>query len=635
MTLNKLFEQILDSAEQDKQIGKLSFMEDFIFDFCQKLGEFGEGLKSPKEQKEISAFRKNILNDMAAFAEYQANEDPREQNPSNPFLDFENEDDLSSLQESAMYCLDYVNDNYEGFLGEEPTKFRDFVEHYQQKCLAYVLGQSQRKQRDKFAVFVHFQEILPLPSKSKTPASKLNDAGMILSFVLVDMETCEIIDVIGGDFLEYPPTLPSSSGPFISELAKKEIREKLWSAAIKDLYSVSKRPRINYSFVFDPSDTMETMFRDIQQGQNKGILCIDNNSDDLNNYPFVKNVRRYLDQNVSETSFHSCLGQNDDDLRRNKFFVTLSEQKMALLQPLEFDVSFGALPPMEQLFSATDEVPQTICASDGGAKAASKPQLKNQREPKGEKNKKQNPMPLFFVHIRQTSAVSEGVKPIDRVFCVTDQSLDVKKAEAIIRIGAFHWINDQFPYALHAARKVAKCYTMDYEGDVRLGFLCASIPRLQQIQFRSATIPEVEARSIEIESTICALEEIMAEKDKNFKLKTCRDFYIALAKAGGYKETKKNAAIFWSDLWKGWGTLSNNIQESAMEEYANKFSELSQMEELFLNGEDFNESDPDDDDSEAYKYLDIFDDHSDDGNSDDGNSQGRSSKTGNSKKRGK
>ena len=510
--------------------------DELIRSFQERLNDFELLVKQGADPAKLMQIQQELMHDMQKYSD----------------VSFE---DLIDCDEDDSCPWDFI---------DNPNSFHSFLDYYQVDCLQTILSNSLNvngAQPDRYALYVNYNEILPPKEKGKKTSP--NDsippaAGMTLGMFLVDTLFSTTIGTLTGEFLEYPIPFGSNSEFIISKSVKKEIQEQLWNVNLDNLKAVNKKPKQKYLIVFDPIDIMELMFRGIAENNYTGILRIDNSvSGEESKLPFVKNVKRYLETARESASKFSVLDFQKTPNNNEPDLFLINRANALTRPPLNLKIEYGPLPAFDDLLS---DSPEALAEEPRNLNHISdlvvmKPQPKKKKKAANPKR-----LNLYYVHVEMSNLAETDAPPVDITLCVNRPILNEDQAMKIVHSGSFHWLNEEIQTALQESQKLPSRYALNLEGEAKLGFFYTSIPLVIQLQILALTHGTQKPADFDIGPTIVALDNVLMKQKKTYSLETHRDFYISLAKAGGFRENKPNSNPTWKEIWKGWGLMIKNVQ---------------------------------------------------------------------------
>lgn len=165
------------------------------------------------------------------------------------------------------------------------------------------------------------------------------------------------------------------------------------------------------------------------------------------------------------------------------------------------------------------------------------------------------PIPMWVVHVREVDAAS-GVEPIEWILLT---SLVVEKFEDAWEVIGYYekrWLIEEWHKALKTGCRVTERQLKTKERlEPLVGLLSVVSVRLLQLKSVARSNPDCPARRMIPKQWITMLRACR-NRGRRTKLLTVGEFYLELAKLGGFIGRKSDGEPGWITIWRGWHKLN-------------------------------------------------------------------------------
>ena len=174
---------------------------------------------------------------------------------------------------------------------------------------------------------------------------------------------------------------------------------------------------------------------------------------------------------------------------------------------------------------------------------------------------KQEPFKVNFVHIQEDSSRSVDVhgkpcevkEPVEWILLTNRPVTTVEEALEIRSMYQFRWLIEEYFCALKSGCGLEDSQLQNIDSLKTLcGFYSVCAVFILSLKYLQNYQPDTEVYTIIPKEWIDILQQKLGAK---YPIKTARDFYIGLAKFGGYFNRKNDAPPGWKRIWKGFNKL--------------------------------------------------------------------------------
>ena len=173
----------------------------------------------------------------------------------------------------------------------------------------------------------------------------------------------------------------------------------------------------------------------------------------------------------------------------------------------------------------------------------------------------QEPFQVNFVHIQEDSSRSIDAhgkpctvkEPVEWILLTNRPVTTIEEALEIRDMYQTRWLIEEYFCALKSGCGLEKSQLQNINSLKTLcGFYSVCAVFILALKYLQNYHPDTDVYTIIPKEWIIVLQQKLGVK---FPVKTVRDFYIGVAKLGGYFNRKNDAPPGWKRIWKGFNKL--------------------------------------------------------------------------------
>ncbi len=180
--------------------------------------------------------------------------------------------------------------------------------------------------------------------------------------------------------------------------------------------------------------------------------------------------------------------------------------------------------------------------------------------PQPKRSKSSSPVIVNVVYIKEID-VPEGSEPLEwRLF--TSEPIDAfESVSLIIKYYGLRWLIEEFHKSWKVGCRLEERVLQSLDAVER--FMAISGPiaiRLLQLQLAAYESPDGLCANLSEDELQCLSAMPIGGKPPKKGPMSNRDIYYAIAKLGGWMDTKRNGRVGWQSIWKGWARFQDRFE---------------------------------------------------------------------------